>query len=109
LSNAGPDGKERRSVFHKTWPVHKAGAVARLRVVRQGARFSMYAAEGEAGEFRLLDAVEVSGARVEMVRFAADPGWISPIEGVDVRLLDFAMSAQEFVGYPADRPGRSPR
>ncbi|MCI0680965.1 MAG: sigma-70 family RNA polymerase sigma factor [Gemmataceae bacterium] len=109
LTGAPADNKKRQARFHRDWSTDQAVGPARLRVVRQGPRFSFYAADGEAGAFRRLDSIDAGDAVVEMVRFAADPGWLSPIAGVDVRLLDFAMTAQEFVGYRADQAGRLSR
>ena len=110
LSTVGPNTKERRSQYQRLWPSDQAAGIARLRVVRQASRFTFYGGEGETGEWRLLHTLDVSAATVEVLRFAADPGYIGPIEGgVDVRLLDFSITAQEFVGYRAEQPGRPSR
>src|SRR5687767_13715925 len=99
-ASGGADGEERLCKLMRHWTSDLATDIARLRVVRQGARFSLYAAEEDA-EYRLLDAFDISRATVEFVRFAAEPGWVRPIGHLDVRLLDFAMTAQELVGYRA--------
>lgn len=77
--------------------------ILRLRVVRRGLSFSFFAAEGETGEFRHLETLEVSAEDLEIVRLGPDPGWLSNV-AVDMRLLDFSMTAREFVGYQLRTP-----
>jgi RNA polymerase sigma factor (sigma-70 family) len=93
-------GEERVSKFTDTVAARDGSGTFRLRVVRRGATFRFFAADGETGELRHLQTLEVSDEDVRIVRFAADPGW-SPNVVVDGRLVEFTMRAEEFVGYPA--------
>jgi hypothetical protein len=77
--------------------VHPDG-FARVRAVRKGATFQSFYAEGERGEFQPLSTTVVSDADAIVVRFAADPVWIVNI-ALDVRLIDFAITADKIVGY----------
>jgi RNA polymerase sigma factor (sigma-70 family) len=94
--------KGRVQIYHKTRPAAPETGLSRLRIVREGASFSFYSAEGEAGEYQLLDTVEIGAEELKMVRFAVEPGRQNPT-GVDARLVDFSMTAQEFVGLWLDQ------
>jgi RNA polymerase sigma factor (sigma-70 family) len=83
------------SDFSKT--EHEVG-FTRLKVVRKGARFDLYAAEGLAGQLQLVHSHEVSAADMSIVRFAADPIW-RPNVAIDVRLIDFTITAAELIGH----------
>jgi hypothetical protein len=76
--------------------------IVRLRVVREGANFRLFAAEGETGEFQHIQTLEISPEDLRIVRFATDWGF-NPNVAMDVRLLDFSMTADEFVGYETNR------
>jgi hypothetical protein len=58
----------------------------------------MFAGEGAAGDYLHLETCDVSTADLQIVRFAADPVEV-PNVAIDARLIDFSISAQEFVGY----------
>jgi RNA polymerase sigma factor (sigma-70 family) len=72
--------------------------IVRVRVVREGAAFSLFAAEGETGEFQHIQTLKISPEDLRIVRFATDWGF-NPNVAMDVRLLDFSMTADAFVGY----------
>jgi RNA polymerase sigma factor (sigma-70 family) len=90
--------QERANKFIKIVPTWPETGLARLRMVRQGSRFSMFASEGAAGDYLHLETCDVSAADLQIVRFAADPVEV-PNVAIDARLIDFSISAQEFVGY----------
>jgi RNA polymerase sigma factor (sigma-70 family) len=91
-------GEDRTDKFVKTASaVHEEG-LARLRVVRRGASFSIFSADQPTDEFQLMATFETSSADATIVRFAADPGW-SAVAAVDVRLVDASIKAEEIVGY----------
>jgi predicted DNA-binding protein (UPF0251 family) len=48
--------------------------IVRLRVVRQGATFRLFGAEGETGEFQHIHTLEISSEDLRIVRFATDWG-----------------------------------
>jgi len=77
--------------------------IVRLRVVREGRSFSLFAAEGETGDFQHVRTLEISSEDLQIVRFATDPGW-NPNVQIDVRLLEFSITAQELVGYEPRTP-----
>jgi RNA polymerase sigma factor (sigma-70 family) len=89
---------ERANKFIKIVPTSPETGLARLRMVRQGSRLSMFASEGAAGDYLHLETCDVSTADVPIVRFAADPVESANV-AIDARLIDFSISAQEFVGY----------
>lgn len=91
-------GEERQTKLVDATATTGERGITRLRVARQGRIFTLSAAEGEAGPFRQLHRLEVSEDDLDIVRLATDPSWSDRSE-VDVRLLDFVMSAEEFVGY----------
>ena len=95
--------QKRVNKFVKNVPAKTETGLARVRVVRKGATFSLFAAEGEVGEFIPVETVNVSAADCTIVRFAADPIW-RPDIAIDVRLIDFTMTAEEFVGYEPHTP-----
>jgi hypothetical protein len=72
--------------------------IVRVRVVREGASFRLFAAEGETAEFQHIQTLEVSPDDLRIVRFATDWGF-TPNVAMDVRLLDFSVTADRFVGY----------
>ncbi len=90
--------EERITKFADAVPASGEMGIVRLRVEREGASFSLFAAEGETGEYQHIQTLEISPEDLRIVRFAADWGDNPPI-ALDVRLLDFAMTADEFVGY----------
>lgn len=90
--------KQRLNKFTKVEPTDQDIGVSRFRMRRKGGTFNTFVAEGEAAEFRPIHQFEVSGAKLTIVRFAADPVW-SKTAAIDVRLLDFTITAEEFVGY----------
>lgn len=92
-----PDGNDRNTRRVEALPTNRDKGTARLRADRQGAVFRLWAAEGDE-PFRLVDRLEVSDADLLIVRLAADPGWFAHTL-VDVRLLDFSLTAEEIVGY----------
>jgi hypothetical protein len=87
--------------------------VARIRLVRKGGTFQAWAGEGKDGALKPLGVVELGDGDVSLFRLAAEPGG-RPDTVVDARLLEYALSAREFVGRrPRDRaavpaPGRAP-
>jgi len=89
---------DRFTKFTQSEPSAHARGLARVRGVRKGATIRTFYAEGEAGEFQPWRVLELSDADATIVRFAADPVWIPDI-AIDVRLIDFAITAQEIVGY----------
>jgi Protein of unknown function (DUF1583) len=91
-------GEERVDKFTDTVAAQGGSGIFRLRADRRGATFRFFAADGETGAFHHLQTLEVSRQDVRIVRFAADPGWL-PSAVVDGRLIEFAMRAEEFVGY----------
>jgi hypothetical protein len=91
-------GERRRDDFVKKIPARNESGIARLRVIRRHALFSVYGAEGGDEDFRLLGTFDVGDENLSIVRLAADPAWSSDRQ-VDVRFLDFTMSAEEFVGF----------
>ena len=93
-------GKREERVTKLAEAVEAGGdlGIVRLRVVREGAAFKLFAAEGEKGEFQHIQTLEIGCEDLRIVRFATDWG-ISPNMAMDVRLLDFSMTADEFVGY----------
>jgi RNA polymerase sigma factor (sigma-70 family) len=95
--------KARTQIYCKSKPTEPEKGLARLRAVRQGSTFTFWTAEGEAGDFELLDTVEVSAADLKIVRFAVEPGRSTPT-GVDARLVDFSLTAQEIVGLWSNHP-----
>jgi hypothetical protein len=90
--------EERITKFADAVPASGEMGIVRLRVVREGGSFSLFAAEGETGGYQHIQTLEISPEDLRIVRFAADWGDNPPI-ALDVRLLDFAMTADEFVGY----------
>jgi len=90
--------EERINKFTNSVDTDEANGLVRLRVVRRGPEFEMFAAEGDATEFWHVQTLQVSDADVPIVRFAADPVWQSDVV-LDVRLVEFTISAEEFVGY----------
>ena len=96
-------GEERFNKFLKTVPAEQERGLVRLRVVRKGAMFSFYGAEGAAETLQPILDLEVSAADVSIVRFAADPAW-APDVAIDVRLVEITMTAEEFVGYEPPTP-----
>jgi RNA polymerase sigma factor (sigma-70 family) len=88
--------------YSKARPTAPELGLARLRIVRQGARFSFWGAEGDA-DYQLVDALDISAADVSMVRFAVEPGRQRPT-GVDARLVDFSITAEELVGLWSRHP-----
>ena len=102
LPGAGHDQERIDKFMDYVTTVGETG-ILRLRVVREGTSFSLFAAEGQAGEYRHLQTLEVSAEDLEIVRLGTDPGW-SPNAPVDMRLVDFAMTAREFVGYQPRTP-----
>jgi RNA polymerase sigma factor (sigma-70 family) len=92
------EGNERLNKFVKVIPKAAETGITRIRAERKGATYSLYAADGDKGELALLQRVDISDANVTILRFAADPVWI-PNVPMDVRLVDFAMRADSFVGY----------
>jgi hypothetical protein len=101
-SNASQE-KVRGQKYHQDQPTDQETGLARLRIVREGARFLLYGAEGASSMFQLVDSIEISAADVLLVRFALEPGRRIPT-GVDARLVDFSMTAQEFVGLWQPQP-----
>jgi RNA polymerase sigma factor (sigma-70 family) len=95
--------QERIDKFIDTVATSGETGVLRLRAVRRGTSFSFFAAEGETGEYRNLQTLEVSAEDLEIVRLGPDPGWLSNV-AVDMRLVDFSMTAREFVGYQSRTP-----
>ncbi len=93
---AGHD-QERIDKFTECVATVAETGIVRLRVVRKGKSFSLFAAESETEEFRHLHTLEVSSHNLQIVRLGPDPGW-SPNAPVDMRILDFSMTATEFVG-----------
>ncbi|MBI3862756.1 MAG: DUF1583 domain-containing protein, partial [Planctomycetia bacterium] len=91
-------GEERIQNFADAVTTVGETGTVRLRVARHGKSFSLYAAEGETGEFQHVRTLEISAEDVQIVRFATDPGW-NPNVQIDVRLLEFTIAAQEIVGY----------
>jgi RNA polymerase sigma factor (sigma-70 family) len=91
-------GEERITNFADSVTTVGETGIVRLRVVRKGQSFSLFAAEGETGEFQHLRTLEISSQDVQIVRFATDPAWNPNVE-VDVRLLEFSIAAQQIVGY----------
>jgi RNA polymerase sigma factor (sigma-70 family) len=93
---AGPNlRKNKFADFRKT--EHDVG-FTRLKVVRTKARFDLFAAEGLNDDFVKVHSQEVSAADMSIVRFAADPIW-RPNVPIDVRLIDFNITAAELVGH----------
>jgi Protein of unknown function (DUF1583) C domain len=90
--------KERTDKFVKTAAAAHEEGLARLRVVRRGASFSVFTAEQPTDEVQLMATFEASSADATIVRFAADPAW-SAVAAVDVRLVDVSIKAEELVGY----------
>jgi RNA polymerase sigma factor (sigma-70 family) len=90
--------EERITKFADAVPASGEMGIVRLRVVREGTSFSLSAAEGETGEYQPIQTLQISPEDLRIVRFAADWG-DNPAVALDVRLLDFAMTADEFVGY----------
>jgi hypothetical protein len=90
--------EERINNFTDSLATGAEPGTVRLRVVRQGTSFGLYSAEGETREYQHVHTLEISSEEVPIVRFAVDPGWDSRVT-MDVRLLDFTMTAEEFVGY----------
>ena len=76
--------------------------IVRVRVVREGAAFSLFAAEGETGEFQHIQTLKISPEDLRIVRFATDWGF-NPNVAMDVRLLDLTITADAFVGYETER------
>ena len=95
-------GKDRANKFLAVRPAEHETGITRLRVVRKGARFDLFAAEGLDGAYRHLHSEEISGANMTIVRIAVDPLWL-PNVPMDVRLLDFTITAEEIVGYEPSR------
>jgi hypothetical protein len=67
-------------------------------VERRGRSFHVSGADGLDEELRSLGGFDIGDESLSIVRFAADPAW-STSAAIDVRLIDFTMSAEEFVGY----------
>ncbi len=105
ISRRGADrhDEERISKFQDAATTVGETGLFRLRVVRQGTSFSFFAAEGAGGEFRHLHTLEVSAEDLDIVRLGTDPAWL-PNAAVDLRLIDFSMTAREFVGYRSRTP-----
>jgi len=76
--------------------------IVRVRVVREGTAFRLFAAEGETAEFRHIQTLEVSPEDLRIVRFATDWGF-TPNVAMDVRLVDFSMTADAFVNGEAEQ------
>jgi Protein of unknown function (DUF1583) C domain len=89
---------DRTTKFGQVEPSTQERGLARVRGIRKGATISTFFAEGEAGEFQPWKSLEVSDADATIVRFAADPVW-SPDIPIDVRLLEFTITADAIVGY----------
>jgi len=90
--------EERITKFAEVVQSGNESGIFRLRVVREGALFKLYAAEGTTGDFQHVQTTECSSDDLRIVRFATDWG---PHPGVpmDVRLLSFDMTVDEFIGY----------
>jgi RNA polymerase sigma factor (sigma-70 family) len=91
-------GNERHDNFVKKMPARTDAGLCHLRVSRRGSSFSMSGADGMDDEFRPLGAFDIGDEQLSIVRLAADPAW-STSNAVDVRLIDFTLSAEEIVGY----------
>jgi len=89
---------ERSTKFIKTAAAKRKDGLARFRIVRKGPQFTVFVAEGEMAEFKLFHEFEVSDADLTIVRLAADPARAANA-AIDVRLVDFTITAAEFVGY----------
>ena len=92
------DGKDRNTTYYQFEPSPHEKGVVRVRLIRKGATFSTFYADSEAGELPEWHVREVSDADATIVRLAADPAWVADI-AIDVRLIDFAITAKEIVGY----------
>jgi hypothetical protein len=90
--------EERITKFADSVATHGDRGIVRLRVVREGALFNLFAAEGETGEFQHIQTLDISAEDLRIVRFATDWGF-NPNMPMDVRLVDFSMTADEFVDY----------
>jgi|SRR5581483_1452253 len=91
-------GQTRFNKFTRNVRTTGATGYARVRVVRHGAWFSFFGAEGEAGDLQHFLTVEIGDADLTLVRFAAGPGdHLGP--AIDVRLVDFSLKAHQLVGY----------
>ena len=96
-------GKERFDKSTHTMEAQHESGLARLRAVRKGASFSFYGADGAAADFRHLATLEVSDADLAIVRFGADPAWLTTAQ-LDIRLVEITITAEEFIGYEPKTP-----
>jgi hypothetical protein len=90
-------GVERTTSFSETVRADSNQGIVRLRATRKGTTVDLYAAEGRTGPFKRLHSASVSDRDLQIVRFGTDPSW-SANALIDVRLLDFTLSAREIVG-----------
>jgi hypothetical protein len=91
------DGK-RSTKSLKLTPTPAATGVARIRFVRKHETLRSLAAEGEAGEYQVLDTYKVTTADLAIVRFAIDPAEVDSLR-IDTRLIAVSIAAEELVGY----------
>jgi RNA polymerase sigma factor (sigma-70 family) len=100
LFNAGQRvGKTENRVdkFLTKAPASTDTGLGRVRLVRQGSSISLFGGDDAAG-FLDLATLDVNTADCVIVRLAADPIFRSDV-AIDVRLIDFTITAEEFVGY----------
>jgi RNA polymerase sigma factor (sigma-70 family) len=101
LFNAGQrvgNIENRTDKFITNVPAGNETGLARVRLVRQGSSISMFAGDESAAGFVHLATLDVNTADCVIVRLAADPIW-RPDIAIDVRLIDFTITAEEFVGF----------
>lgn len=95
--------EERFNKFLKSTPAENKWGIVRLRVERKGNALRFFAAEAGSGPYRALHEMEISDANASIVRLAADSAWL-PDVSVDIRIVEFTITAQEFVGYEPRTP-----
>jgi WD40 repeat protein len=92
------DGKEN----HQLQTVPSASATGRLRFRRVGSVLRYFVADGPGAEFVPMGEVEFGTAEVRYVQVGGNAGQSQA--GLDVRLLDFSVRADELPGLPAVEP-----
>lgn len=102
---ADEKGKRRLKEF-QSFPAEAKNLTGMLRLVRTGSLLTVSVADGNTSNFRDLSHLNIGTEPVTVLRIAADPG--NAAAGVDARVLDVRVRAQELTkpGTPAPGGGR---
>jgi RNA polymerase sigma factor (sigma-70 family) len=101
LFNAGRrawEAENRVDKFINSTPAGTETGLVRVRALRRASTISLFAGDGAGPDLAHLGTLELSAADCITVRLAADPIWRDDL-AIDVRLINFAVTAEEIVGY----------